>query len=97
MWVVGRGFLNGMKRKWDIKGAPERRLGDHCPDMMKGRKKQHAYNPCHGGEQLILTQQGRAGYLKAWHQKDVLSQQVLKMGTEKHSTPAFGGWEGSLR
>lgn len=27
--------------------------------MMKERKKQHVYNPCHGWEQLILTQQFR--------------------------------------
>lgn len=58
---AGLGFLEWRKRKWGTKGAPERRLGEHSPDMMKGRKKQHVYNPSHGGEQLILTQKGGAG------------------------------------
>jgi len=40
VWVVGWGFLNQRKRKWGTKEAPERSLGDHCPDIMKGRKKQ---------------------------------------------------------
>lgn len=52
----GLGFPEWEEEEMGHNRDPEKRLGDHCPDMMKGRKKL-----CHGGEQLILTQQGRAG------------------------------------
>lgn len=79
VWVVNWHFLSGRNRKLGTKGAPERRLGDYCPDMMKGGKKQHVYNPCRGGEQHILTQQVRmllccCGQCWKWGQRSTTHQ-----------------------
>lgn len=57
VWVVNqwvKGVGNGAQKE------PLREVWkNYCPDMMKGRKKQRVYNPCHGWEQLILTQRIR--------------------------------------
>lgn len=96
VWVVGQGFQNGRKRKWGTRGAPERRLGGHCPDVMNGRKKQPVYNPCHGGEQLILTQQGRAG--DTWRPgiRRICYCSKCWKWIQRSTTHQVWGWQGSL-
>lgn len=80
VWVVNQGFLSERNRKWGTKGAPERSLEDLLSrhEREEGRKK-HVYNPCHGWEQLILTQQVRmplccCGQCWKWAQRSTTHQ-----------------------
>lgn len=97
VWMEDRGFLNGRKRNWGTKGDPERRLGYHCPDMMKGRKKQHVYNAYRGGEQLILTQQERAAIPEGLASGGCAIAASAENGDRQAQHTSFRGWEGSLR
>lgn len=94
MWVVGWGFLNGKKKKWGTTGDPDRRLGGHCPDMMKGRKKLCVYTLCHGGEQLILTQQGRAGTPEGLASGGCAIAASAENGDREAQHTSFGGGRG---
>lgn len=65
--------------------------------MTKGRKKQHVYNPCHGEERLILTQQGRAGIPEGLAPGACATAASAEHGGREAQHTSFGGWAGSLR
>lgn len=65
--------------------------------MVKGRKKQHVYNPCKGREQLILTQQGRAGIPEGLASKGCAIAASAENGDREEQHTSLGWWEGSLQ
>lgn len=93
----GLGFSGWDEEEMGHKGIPSPLRGDWETTVQtwwKGGRNSMLITPVMEESSWSWPSREEQGYLKAWHQKDMLSQQVLKMGAEEHSTPASGGGRG---